>query len=493
MTGRDFLIPLLSVFLLIVINAFFVTAEFSIVSVRRSRISQLAKAGDIQAQTVQSLQRSLDRLLSTTQLGITLSSLAIGWIGEKTMAVLIAQAIIELPFPEFITRAIAHSFAIPIAFLVLAYLQIVLGELCPKSVALLYSEQLARFFGPPSVVIARTFLPFIWILNQSTRCLLRVAGIEYTGQGWYKQVTPEELQLIIATERESTGLEAEERELLKNVFEFADVMAVEVMTPRIRVNSVPIDANFSDLLQQVATTEHSRYPVIGDSLDDIQGIIDYKDLALPLTEGKINNQTPIKPWVKPVRFVTESTPLNELLAMMQRSQLKMVIIVDEYGGTSGLVTFQDLIAEIIGEEQPIAETNKDSLQMLDESSFLVPAQMNLEEVNQLLALDLPLKEDYYTLGGFLLDQWQKIPTQGESLQYQNLDFTVTSAEDNCIYQVLIHRHEPSSVEPSFNEGDWEKEGNLDTNNNLISELGVATSDKIREPNSLPHGQKPTEL
>ncbi|MDJ0689349.1 MAG: hemolysin family protein [Xenococcaceae cyanobacterium MO_188.B32] len=457
MTGRDFLIPLLLVFLLIFINAFFVTAEFSIVSVRRSRISQLAKAGDIQAQTVQSLQRSLDRLLSTTQLGITLSSLAIGWIGEQTMAAFIAQTIAALPLPQFITKAIAHSFAIPIAFLVLAYLQIVLGELCPKSVALIYSEQLARFFGPPSLVIARIFLPFIWILNQSTRCLLRSAGIEYTGQGWYKQVTSEELQLIIATERESTGLEAEERELLNNVFEFGDVLAVEVMTPRIRIDYLSIDATFSDLLQQVATNQHSRYPVIGDSLDDIQGIIDYKDLALPLTEGKVNPQTSIKPWVKPVRFVTESTPLNELLSMMQRSQLQMVIIVDEFGGTSGLITFQDLIAEIIGAEREVTEAKEDSVQMLDESSFLVPAPMNLEEVNQLLGLDLPIGKDYYTLAGFLLDQWQKIPTQGETLHYQNLDFTVTVAEDNRLYQVLIHRREPSFVEEVLDDSDRERE------------------------------------
>ena len=308
-------------------------------------------------------------------------------------------------------------------------------------------------------------MPFIWILNQSTRCLLRSAGIEYTGQGWYKQVTSEELQLIIATERESTGLEAEERELLNNVFEFGDVMAVEVMTPRIRIDYLSKDATFSDLLQQVATKEHSRYPVISDSLDDIQGIIDYKDLALPLTEGKINEQTSIKSWVKPVRFVTESTPLNELLSMMQRSPLKMVIIVDEFGGTSGLVTFQDLIAEIIGTEQEATEANEDSVQMLDESSFLVPASMNLEEVNQLLGLDLPLGKDYYTLSGFLLDQWQKIPTQGETLHYQNLDFTVTVAEDNRLYQVLIHNHEPSSGEELLADGTEERE-----NNNVTSSL-----------------------
>ena len=196
MTGRDLLFSFVGLFLLIAINAFFVTAEFSIVSVRRSRITQLAKDGDIQAQTVQSFQRSIDRLLSTTQLGITLSSLALGWIGEQTIAMLITNNIKKLPLPPAITESVVHSFAIPTAFILLAYFQIVLGELCPKSVALIYPEQLAKFFGPPSVAIARIFRPFIWVLNQSTRWILRLAGIEYTGQRWYNQVTSEELQLI---------------------------------------------------------------------------------------------------------------------------------------------------------------------------------------------------------------------------------------------------------------------------------------------------------
>lgn len=446
MTGREFLFPFLSVLFLIAINAFFVTAEFSIVSVRRSRISQLVKAGDIQAQTVQSLQKSLDRLLSTTQLGITLSSLALGWIGESTMAVLIAKIIARLPLSQTWTERLAHSFAVPISFALLVYLQIVLGELCPKSVALLYPEQLARFFGPPSLAIARIFRPFIIILNQSTRLLLRIGGIEYTGQGWYKQVTPEELQLIIATERESVGLEAEERKLLNNIFEFAEVTAVEVMVPRTSIKYLPTTATFADLLEQISLTGHFRYPVIGDSLDDIRGIIDYKDLVLALNQEKLTNETPIEPWVKPVRFFPESTPLSELLPVMQRKQLKMAIVVDEFGGTSGLITFEDTIAEIIGDGEEIRETEEVSLEMVDEHTYLVSAQMNLEEVNELLNLDLPLAEEYQTLGGFLLFQWQKIPTQGESLDYQNLKFTVTVADANRIELVLIERQELNPTE-----------------------------------------------
>jgi CBS domain containing-hemolysin-like protein len=467
MTAQDLLLRLLSVLVLIAINAFFVTAEFSIVSVRRSRISQLVEAGDVQAQMVQSLQRSIDRLLSTTQLGITLSSLALGWISERTMAVLIKLLFAHLPLPPEMTRTISHGLAIPIAFFLVAYLQIVLGELCPKSLALLYSEQLSRFLGTPIRAIARIFNPFIWILNQSTRCLLRLVGIEYSDRGWHTRVTPEELQLIIATEVESTGLEARERELLQNVFEFGDVTAVEVMIPRTQLIAIPETATFEALLQEVSATGHSRYPVKGESLDDIRGIIDFKDLALPLVQGQLNPDTPIVSWVKPVRFVPESTPLRELLSLMQRSHVQMVMVVDEFGGTSGLVALQDLIAEIIGDTLEGQDSETIALKMIDEQTYLVQAQMNLEEVNELLELDLPLADEYQTLGGFLLYQWQKIPTQGETLQYDQIEFTVVSAQGPRLSQIRIHRLEPSSIDPlANNAAETEKPSSL--NNDVLN-------------------------
>ncbi len=445
LTGRDILLRLLSVLLLIAINGFFVTAEFSMVSVRRSRISQLVDAGDVQAKTVQALQQSIERLLSTTQLGITLSSLALGWIGESTMAILVTAVIAQLPLPLEVKQVIAHSLSIPVAFFLIAYLQIVLGELCPKSVALIYSEQLARFLGPPSLAIARFFNPFIWILNQSTRLLLRLAGIQYTGQGWYNRVTSEELQLIITTERESTGLEAEERQLLKNVFEFGEVVAVEVMVPRTSIVSLPITATFQTLLEEIADTGHTRYPVTGESLDDIRGIIYFKELAEPLSQGKLTPETPIQSWIRPARFVPEFTPLNQLLPLMQRSHLAMVMVVDEFGGTAGLVTLKDLIAEIIGENPEPENTEDLAIKILDDQTFLVQAQMGLEEVNELLDLHLPLMDEYQTLGGFLLYQLQKIPLQGEILHYNNLDLTVVSAEGPRLNQIRIHRHEPKSA------------------------------------------------
>ncbi len=445
MTAQNLFFTFFGVFSLIAINAFFVTAEFSIVSVRRSRISQLVKDGDLQAQTVQSLQRSIERLLSTTQLGITLSSLALGWIGERTMAFSVVKILEYLPLPPNISTAIAHSFAVPIAFILLAYLQIVLGELCPKSVALLYPEKLAKFFGPPSVVIARIFRPFISILNWSTRLLLRLCGINYRGQGWYEQVTLEELQLIITTAKESTGLQEEERQILKNVFDFREDTAVEIMIPRTDIEFLSLETTFSELLQAVVTKGRSTYPVIGESLDDIKGIIDYQSLAAPLAQGQLINDSQIKPWIEPVSFVSESTSLNELLPLMQRSRQKMVIVIDEYGGTSGLVTLHDLIAEIIGDGGETLKTHTEGIEILDEDTFLVPAQMNLEEVNEELELDLPLAENYNTLGGFLLDLWQKIPTQGETMTYENLHFTVTAADSNRLYQIQIRREASESL------------------------------------------------
>lgn len=442
LSGADVVTRLLAVFVLIAINAFFVTAEFSIVSVRRSRINQLASAGDVQAKTVQNLQRGLDRLLSTTQFGITLSSLALGWIGESTMAVLMSALFLSLPLPAATSQFLAHSLAIPMAFVLIAYLQIVLGELCPKSVALMYPEQLARFLGLPSVAIARLFHPFIWVLNQSTRWLLRIVGIQYTGQGWTNRVTPEELQLIISTSTESPGLEAEERELLSNVFMFGEVTAGEVLVPRTTLVAISKAATVQELLQEVSHSGYSRYPVMGESLDDIIGLVAFKDLAEPMAAGALQLDQPIQPWIRPAQFVSEAMPLKEVLDLMQRSGQTMVMVVDEFGGTAGLVTIQDVVAEIIGETHEPESPEEPNIQVLDEQTFWVQAQTNLEEVNETLNLDFPLLEEYQTLGGFIIYQLQKIPSVGEELHYDNCQITVESTEGPRLERVQVRRVEP---------------------------------------------------
>lgn len=444
MDNQDLLTRLILVFLLIVLNAFFVAAEFSLVSVRRTRISQLVAAGDVPAQTVQSLQRSLDRLLSTTQLGITLSSLALGWIGESTMTVFVKKLLSFLPFSLNWQNLLSHGFSLCLAFLIVAYLQIVFGELYPKSLALIYAEPMARLLAAPIGVISRIFKPFIGILNQSTRFLLVLTRIPEVDLQRSSRVTCEELQLIISMEGELTGLEAAERKILNNVFQFGEITAAEIMVPHNRLIAISSTATFEELLLQVVNSGYSCYPVTGDSGDDIRGLIDFKDLALPLAEGQLNLKIPIKPWLKPVRFFPETTPLNELLIVMQESSLKMVIIVDEFGRTAGLLTLKDLIGEILGTFSPSDQSGILEYQLLDESTFLVQAQMNLEDVNKALNLSLPLADEYQTLAGFILHHWQKIPRVGEQLYYQNLEFTIISKVGPRLEQIKIYRQQLSS-------------------------------------------------
>ena len=419
---------------LIGINAFFVAAEFSIVSVRRSRINQLAASGDIQAQTVQRFHRSIDRLLSATQIGITLSSLALGWIGENTMAAILSQGLRQLGQPA--APVLAHSVALLLAFAALAYLQIVLGELCPKAVALLYPEQLARRLGAPSQTIARLFMPFIWVLNQSTRWLLRLVGIRYSGsQSWQHRLTPEELQLIIQTATELDGLDADERELLKNVFEFRDVTVAEVMVPRTQIKALPQTATFQDLLNEMVKTGHTQFPVVYESLDDVAGVIRWKDLVEPLASQQLTAHSVISPWVYPTRFVPKYTPLHELLQIMQRSGQSMVMILDKFGGTAGLVTRRDVIAEIIGDHRVYEAPPQPLVQPLENDQYQIQAQIAIADLNEQFDLGLSDQEDYQTLAGFLIHQLNKIPEVGNAAHHNGWIFTVTAMDGPRIVEV----------------------------------------------------------
>ena len=434
MSSPEIALRLAVVFILIAINGFFVTAEFAVVSVRRSRINQLVVDGDVQSRSVQRLQNQIDQLLSTTQLGITLSSLALGWLGERTVLQLIA--------PLF-SRWLGHSYArtanllaIIFTFILLAYLQIVLGELIPKSLALTYAERIARVLAPPSLVIAKIFQPLIWVLNQSTNLFLRAFGIADNRHSRY-QLSAQELQLLIATE--PIGLHRNQRQIIDKVFALNTVTLTEVMVPKPQIETVPMNATWRMVLDRVAATNFSRYPVTGRSSDEIVGTIHYRDLAKPLAAGRLNLDSPIKSCIRPLHLFFESASIDEVLLPMQATGIAMAMVVNEYGGMVGLLTRKDVIAEILGRQkedyprlEPIVSTGRDT--------FLVQAQISVSELNAALNITLPLIEEYQTLGGFLLYKWQQMPVMGEPYRYQNLDFTVNSMDGNRLDRVLIHRH-----------------------------------------------------
>jgi CBS domain containing-hemolysin-like protein len=425
--GSDIGWRLLLVFGLIAIDAFFVIAEFSILSVRRSRITQLVAAGDDRAKQVQNLQRGIERLLSTTQVGISLSTLALGWIGERAIAQIIAQWL-ESVF-------LAHSLAIPITFVLLAYLQIVFGELIPKSIALTYSEQIARFLGTPSLTIARIFSPLIWVLDRSTKLCLRLVGIKYRYED-RDRVTFKELQAMVSTERESSGLALEQREVLTKVLEFADKIATDVMIPSTQIVTVPQTATCQTLLIKIATTGYCRYPVTDTSPNKIVGVVSFKDFVPLLAQGKPPGQIPIQKWIQPVEFVAESTPVSVVLQQMQQFDRHMTIVIDEFGNTAGLITRQDAISEMIG-INVTPERQNQLYQKLADGTFLIQAQINIEDLNAQLNINLPLADDYQTLGGFLLNKLQHFPQTGESLDYRDWNFTVVSTVGARIDRVRV--------------------------------------------------------
>ncbi|MGL5034211.1 MAG: hemolysin family protein [Microcystaceae cyanobacterium] len=443
LVGRSLL-----VLLLIGINAFFVTAEFSILAVRRSRINQLVESGDLPARSVQYFHHHQERLLSTTQLGITFSTLCLGWLSETTLAQIVTQFLLTFPILPAFLHLFAHAIAVPLTFLLIAYLQIVLGELVPKTIANLYAESLARNLAPSFRKITHLAKPFTWFLNHSTRWVLKRWGIESKHDHQTYPISVEELITIINTEAETIGLGETEQNILKNMFALGEITAIEIMVPRSQLVTISETATFGNLVKLVSEKGYSRYPVKGDSLDDIRGVIDFKDLAVPLSQASLKSDSPLTDWIKPIRFVPENTPLTDLLNSMQRSHLKTVIVVDEFGRTAGLLTLEDVITEILDARK--IEENEDSLvfQMLDTQTFLVEAHMNLEDLNEVLGVELPLAYHYHTLAGFLLYKWQKIPSLGESLSWQNLTFTVEEAQGPKLNKIRIERS--SDILPSEN-------------------------------------------
>ncbi len=428
------------VVVLLTINAFFVAVEFSLVSVRRSRITRLASEGNQQAELVKQAQDHLERSLSTTQLGITLASVTLGWISAQAVSSTVTKILSLLPFLTMLGSPGLNTIAIVITFTAIMYLQIVLGELLPKTLAIVYSEPISLRLAPLNHFVSWILKPFVEVPRFSSRLILRLARVDLPdAASLYSTMTAEELQLLIASSEEAVGIEKEERELLSNVFEFGETVASEVMIPRTSVDAVGEAATLQDVLTEVAESSHSRYPVYGESLDDIRGLINIKELVAAMAEGKLQLESPIQPWIRPAHFEHENKLIAELLPEMQQHHRAMVIIVDEFGGTAGLITIKDIVEEIVGNlsDGPDESDEEPDIQYLDDDSFSIQAQLNIEEINEKLSLDLPVHDDYQTLGGFLIYKMQKIPRVGEKLIYQTYEFQVTRIEGPRLDRIKV--------------------------------------------------------
>jgi len=422
---------------LVAMNGFFVVAEFALVSVRRSRIEELVAQGNSVARVVRHAIADPDRFIAATQLGITLASLGLGWIGEPAFADLIRPALAAIPGPW--DEVLIHSIASGLAFAVITFLHVVLGELAPKSVALQYPERASLLVARPIVWTENLFRPAIWLLNGAGNGLLRLFGIG-RASGHQQVHSVEELKYLFRESQEGGVLEPRQEEMLRKVFEFGDRQVSEVMIPRNDVQGIEQDASIQDLLRLFSEASHARFPVFREDLDEMVGVIQIKDVLLALAGDPLQAATPLAPLVRPALFVPETMAVADLFARMRATRNQMAIILDEYGGTAGIVTMEELVEEIVGQMSDELVEVEAPVVRLDERTVELDAHLRVDEANDRLELQLPEGEDYETVAGLILYEMQRIPDCGDELRVGDFTLKIVEMQGNRIEKVHVRRN-----------------------------------------------------
>lgn len=428
------LVKLLAVAALVLANGFFVAAEFSLVSVRRTRVDELVAAGNETARVVRHAIDDPDRFIAATQLGITVASLGLGWIGEPALAHLIEPLVGWLP-GAWIGVA-SYGLAVGIAFFLITFLHVVVGELAPKSIALQYPEKTAFVVARPTLLTENLFRPLIWLLNGTGNGLLRLVGLQ-APTGHQRVHSVEELKMLIADSERGGVLESEEEEILQRAFAFGDRRVQEAMIPRPDVVGIEATATITDLLQVFRQRPHSRFPVYEGDLDNIIGVVAMKDVLRALAAGKDAFGRPVRSLARQTLFVPETRPIGSLFVQMRDQRIQMAIVMDEYGGTAGVVTLEELVEEIMGRMTDEWVAEPAAIERVDEQSVRIDAQLRVDEVNAELDIALPENDDYETVAGFLLYRLGRIPKEGEGCRYGDLHLTVAEMEGPKITKVLI--------------------------------------------------------
>jgi CBS domain containing-hemolysin-like protein len=408
------------VLLLVLANAFFVAVEFALVSVSRARIETMAASGDRGAASVLRALDQLDAMLSASQFGITLASLALGAVGESTIASLIEPIILRF-LPPDASSIIAHSIAITAALAVITYLHLVLGEYAPKAFAIEKAEAISLATARWMDLFYRTFKPFIWFINVSGIRFLRLFGINFR-PGHHTVYTEEELRHLINLSHQSGHLEKDEKELIHNVFEFSELTVREIMVPRTEIVAIDDRAQFAEVVHQFHLSGYSRLPVYRGNFDHIVGVLHGKDVMPYLLRAQDFN---LKKIMRQPVFIPDKARLGDALKSLQRSNVHLAIVVDEHSGVEGMLTLEDLLEEIVGEIQDEHdEVSADKLRQSSEGVFIIDASLSVRDANRKFNLNLPESDDYTTVAGFLMARAGRLLAQGDIVEYNGTRFTV---------------------------------------------------------------------
>jgi CBS domain containing-hemolysin-like protein len=431
---------LLLVLVLVLLNAFFVAAEFALVAVRRSKIDQMAADGDRGAAVVQRALSQLDRYISGTQLGITLASLALGWIGEPAVAVLVDRAL-RLVGVEPAPGALHTGAGIAVAFLVITFLHIVLGELAPKSIALAKPEAVSKMVARPLMLFSRAMSPFIGMLNGTANRLLKLVGIAPVSEGGHVH-SADELRLLVMQARAHGVLEESDSAMLAGVFDFHNKRALDVMRPRTDMVAIAEDIEREELVELLRRERYSRYPVYRETPDDIIGVFLAKDFWLAEDSAGFV----LAEHIREPLFVPATRAAERVLEDLRRTRAHLAVVLDEYGGTAGIVTMEDLIEEVIGdiadEYDPLS---RDAL--LFDGVLELAGSMSLVDVRSNHHLPIP-EGDWSTLGGFAFAQLGRLPRIGDRVSYPGGELEVVAMDGRRVAALRVHQSAPPATKAS---------------------------------------------
>ncbi|WP_408007832.1 hemolysin family protein [Pseudalkalibacillus sp. A8] len=423
---------LFMVVILIVLTAFFVGAEFAIVKVRKTKIDSLAEVGNKKARAVQKVLGNLDGYLSACQLGITITALGLGWLGEPTVEYLLHPLFENME----ISSAMASTLSFGIAFASITFLHVVLGELAPKSVAIQKAEALSLMLAKPLIFFNIIMYPFIWTLNGAARVLVRMFGLPPANEHETAH-SEEELRLILSESYKSGEINKAEMEFVNNVFDFDETMAKEIMVPRTEMMCLFLEDSFEENLEIMKSEKYTRYPVAEDDKDKIIGVVNVKEIFNDYISAK---QKTLEQYVRPVAHVSETTQIKELLKKMQKSRSHMAIVVDEYGGTAGLVTAEDIIEELVGEIQDEFDIDeKPMIQKVDANTLIVDGKVLLSDLNEDLGTDIDNSE-IDTIGGWFLSE-EVDAEKGTTIEKDGYKFIVMENEGHQIKELKIKKDE----------------------------------------------------
>ncbi|MDC0720222.1 hemolysin family protein [Nannocystis bainbridge] len=436
------LLRLVSLFFLVLINGFFVAAEFALVSVRRTRIEQLANEGNTLARLTHKVLQDLDLYIAATQLGITMASLLIGFIAEPAIEHLVAPSLLEWGYQPENVKTI--SFAL--AFGMSTALHIVFGELAPKSLALQRAEQVSLAISVPMIAFTTLFRPVIWVLNVTGNGVVRMFGLRPV-PGHHSAHSEEEIRMIVSASRQEGVLEEQEKEFLNNVFDLSDTPVRAIMTPRVDMIALDETVSLRRFMSLNEEHQYSRVPIYRDTNDKVIGIAYVGDVLKHLDHL---DEVTVGSVARPAVFAPENMKVIDLFSLFQKKKTHMAIVVDEFGGTAGVVTLEDALEEVVGEIYDENDEPDDEKQVRDigDGTFLFDAMINVSEVEKTLAVDLDdeIQGNYETLSGFLFHKFEYIPQVGEEVEAEGWTFHVAEADERRVIKIRAFRKQPPPAE-----------------------------------------------